>query len=243
MATVMTKEQILSDIRRVAKQRGGRVSLDAFLAATGIKEHQLLGTFWATWNEAVAEAGLPTSRFARPKTEESSIIEPFADLVERLKKWPTQNELLLERRHDGSFPSLKVIRHLSQAPAFASKLAAYCTDRETLSMAARIATERMNAEDAAPPLGGRTPIHGYVYMMRSGRRHKIGHTVSPARRHREVRLDLPDPTTLVHTIATDDPVGIEAYWHRRFSSKRVRETGFFTLDALDLAAFKRRKYQ
>src|SRR5882672_767991 len=140
MATVMTKEQILSDIRRVAKQRGGRVSLDAFLAATGIKEHQLLGTFWATWNEAVAEAGLPTSRFARPKTEESSIIEPFADLVERLKKWPTQNELLLERRRDGSFPSLKVIRRLSQAPAFASKLAAYCTDRETLSTAARCAT-------------------------------------------------------------------------------------------------------
>src|SRR2546425_3292905 len=67
MATVMTKEQILSDIRRVAKQRGGRVSLDAYLAATGIKEHQLLGTFWATWNEAVAEAGLPTSRLRAPK--------------------------------------------------------------------------------------------------------------------------------------------------------------------------------
>ena len=80
-------------------------------------------------------------------------------------------------------------------------------------------------------------------MMRSGRRYKIGHTSSPSRRHREVRLDLPDPTDLVHSIETDDPSGIEKYWHRRFETKRVRDTEFFTLDASDVATFKRRKYQ
>jgi hypothetical protein len=80
-------------------------------------------------------------------------------------------------------------------------------------------------------------------MMRSGRRYKIGHTTSPVRRHREVRLELPDPTVLVHSIETDDPSGIEAYWHNRFRAKRVRDTEFFTLDANDVAAFKRRKYQ
>jgi hypothetical protein len=90
---------------------------------------------------------------------------------------------------------------------------------------------------------GPEPITGYVYMLRSGRRYKIGHTTSPARRHREVRLDLPDPTTLVHSIPTDDPPGIEAYWHERFASKRIRQTEFFTLDAQDVAAFRRRKYQ
>ena len=78
-------------------------------------------------------------------------------------------------------------------------------------------------------------------MMKSGRRYKIGHTNSPARRHREVRLDLPDPTTFVYTIATDDPVGVERYWHERFQSKRIRETEFFTLTAADVSAFKRWK--
>lgn len=238
----MTKEQILSDIRRIAKQRGGQSSLDAFLAATGIKEHQILGTFWARWNEAVTEAGLSTSSFSRQKIEESSIIGAFAKLVERLKKWPTQNELLIEHRN-GSLPSLKVIRRLCKFPSFASQLAAYCTDREDLSTVVRIATERMEAEEAEPPIVGRAPINGYVYLMRSGRRYKIGHTTSPSRRHREVRLDLPDPTTLIHSIATDDPVGIESYWHLRFSSKRIRDTEFFTLDASDVVAFKRRKYQ
>lgn len=79
--------------------------------------------------------------------------------------------------------------------------------------------------------------------MTSGPRYKIGHTNSPSRRHREVKLDLPDPTTLIHTIETDDPVGIEACWHKRFDSKRIRDTEFFELDANDLASFKRRKYQ
>jgi len=79
--------------------------------------------------------------------------------------------------------------------------------------------------------------------MRSGRRSKIGHTTSPSRRHREVRLDLPDPTMLVHSIPTDDPFGIESYWHHRFGAKRIRETEFFKLDASVVAAFKRRKYQ
>jgi hypothetical protein len=239
----MKKEQILSDIRRIGKQRGGHVSLDAFLVATGMKEHQLLGKYWATWNEAVAKAGLPTAHFFRARTEESSVIGAFADLVERLKKWPTQNELLLERRRDVSFPSLKVILRMKNTPLFASKLAAYCTERGNLSIAAQIATERMEAEQAEPQLRGRAPINGYVYMMQSGRRYKIGHTTSPSRRHREVRLDLPDSTTLVHAIPTDDPVGIESYWHLRFDSKRIRETEFFTLDASDVAAFKRRKYQ
>lgn len=100
----------------------------------------------------------------------------------------------------------------------------------------------MISENPDSPVG-RSPINGYAYMMKSGRRYKIGRTNSPSRRHREVRLDLPDPTSLVHSIATDDPVGIEDYWHKRFDDKRIRDTEFFELDATDIAEFKRRKYQ
>ena len=80
-------------------------------------------------------------------------------------------------------------------------------------------------------------------MMKTGRRYKIGHTNSPLRRHREVRLNLPDPTNIVHTIETDDPKGIEGYWHRRLAEKRVHDTEFFELHALDIAAFKKRRFQ
>lgn len=227
----------------MAKERGGHASLRAFLDATGIPEKQLLGKYWARWNQALAEAGVTPASFFRPRTDENSVIEAFAQLVERLQKWPTQNELNLARRRDTSFPSLKVFRRLSSEVPLAQKLAAHCVDRPDLATAAKIAAERAAVEAPEPFLLGRAPVNGYVYMMRSGRRYKIGHTTSPSRRHREVRLDLPDPTNLVHAIATDDPPGIEAYWQRRFQSKRIRDTEFFTLDANDVSAFKRRKYQ
>jgi hypothetical protein len=240
---MMTKEAILSEIRRAAAERGGRVGLAAFLASTGVPEKQILGKFWATWNEALTEAGIETATFEKPRTPEETVLEALAQLVVRLGKWPTENELSLQRRRDKSFPSLGVIRRLRREGNVKSKLLAHCAGRSDLAPAREVVAQlpESGADDRTSI--GRAPVQGFVYMMRSGKRYKIGYTNSPARRHREVRLDLPDPTHVVHSIETDDPPGIEAYWHRRFASKRVRDTEFFQLDAVDVAAFKRRKYQ
>ena len=239
----MTKDQILAKVKALAKEHGGHVSKDLFKKETGLRENNFLGKYWLKWNDVLSEAGLPTKSFHIPRVEDDIIIEAFAGLIEKLGKWPTVYERQFERNSNREFPSEDILRRFSKEKSLPLAIAEYCESNNIFPVSAKIAREKWESEKSETSSVKDSRITGYVYMMKSGRRYKIGKTNSPTRRHREVRLDLPDPTHLVHTIGTDDPTGIEAYWHKRFDSKRVRDTEFFDLDASDVAAFKRRKYQ
>ena len=79
---------------------------------------------------------------------------------------------------------------------------------------------------------------GEVYLFKSGRYYKIGKTNDTVRRGREIKIQLPERVNLIHSIKTDDPGGIEAYWHRRFDSK-LMQGEWFDLNSSDIKAFKR----
>ncbi len=77
--------------------------------------------------------------------------------------------------------------------------------------------------------------------MKSGRFYKVGRSNAVGRRERELAIQLPEEVKVVHPIKTDDPVGIENYWHGRFAERR-KNGEWFELTAKDVAAFKRRKF-
>jgi hypothetical protein len=85
-----------------------------------------------------------------------------------------------------------------------------------------------------------TDAIGYVYLLKVSRHFKIGRSSSFERRSRQLAIQLPERAETVHVIRTDDPVGIELYWHRRFEAKR-KNGEWFELSAEDVKAFRRRK--
>jgi hypothetical protein len=77
--------------------------------------------------------------------------------------------------------------------------------------------------------------------MKSWRNYKIGRTNALGRREYELGIQLPDKVMTIHTIKTDDPTGIEAYWHKRFEGRR-KNGEWFELSTEDVKAFRRRKF-
>ena len=82
---------------------------------------------------------------------------------------------------------------------------------------------------------------GFVYLMKSGHYYKIGRSNFVERRNYELGTKLPEDLKIIHKIKTDDPGGIEAYWHNRFEVKR-KKGEWFDLSPGDVKAFKRRKF-
>ncbi len=86
-----------------------------------------------------------------------------------------------------------------------------------------------------------TQLVGFVYLMKHGKYYKIGKTNATGRREYELAVQLPEKLRTIHVIKTDDPNGIEEYWHKRFETKRGNGE-WFDLETADVQAFKRRKF-
>src|SRR3546814_12286 len=77
------------------------------------------------------------------------------------------------------------------------------------------------APKSAMPRATTKPADGYVYLIKSGDFYKVGRSDDAERRFKQISIALPDKAELFHAITTDDPPGIEAYWHRRFTDRRA----------------------
>jgi hypothetical protein len=143
----------------------------------------------------------------------------------------------VERSNDPELPTKSVFQRLGTKKKLATKVMEYCagkTGYDDIIELCRSDFQKPSEEEKSDDSDVNV---GEVYLFKSGRYYKIGRTSDTVRRGREIRIQLPERTTLVHSIKTDDPSGIEAYWHKRFEAKRMQGE-WFNLSSADVRAFK-----
>ena len=239
----MNKQHILDEIVRTAKENGGLpLGKGRFFKETGIKDSDWYGKYWSRWGDAVEEAGFSPNQLNAAHPEEHLILK-YAGLTRRLGRLPVSGELRLECRSDPSFPSHSTFSNrFASKSQLVSKVLEYCRSRSELTDVAKICEQAPFTDDEPAPGEKIEPDEiGFVYLLKSGRNYKIGRSNAVGRRERELAIQLPDAAKTVHSIRTDDPVGIEEYWHKRFAGKR-KNGEWFELDGADVGAFRRRKF-
>ena len=107
-----TKQAILDLIREHAEANGGKpLGKQRFEAATGIREAEWSGVYWARWSDALADAGFAPNEFQSAFSDDA-VLEHLATLVRELGRFPTAPEIRLRRGRDESFPNLKVFERI-----------------------------------------------------------------------------------------------------------------------------------
>jgi Meiotically up-regulated gene 113 len=236
---MVSREQILNEIKRTGKENGGiPLGTNRFEKETGIKPYEW-GKYWARIGDAQKEAGLSPNQL-QGAYDDSFIFEKIIDLARKLGKFPTVREFIIEKNNNPKFPSKGAIHRLGRQGEIANKMIEYCKDKDSYSDIVELCSaflENSTYEDITDKADGISES-GEVYLFKSGRYYKIGRTCDTVRRGNELRIQLPEKTDLIHSIKTDDPSGIEAYWHRRFDAKRLNGE-WFDLNSSDVNAFKR----
>lgn len=239
----MERGEILDAIRRIAAANGGKApGSQRFETEMGVTKSVWYPELWLRWGDAVREAGLETNTLSKA-FDSGALVQRLIELARELRHFPIEGELKNKRGRDKTFPNPSAFGQLGGKASRIKKVLEFCREHpghdDVISM----------CDQAELPMRGSLDREseadtglGYVYLVRHGARpeYKIGRTNNVLRREGEVRVELPERLEPIHTIKTDDPAGVEAYWHRRFSNKR-KEGEWFALDAADVRAFKRWK--
>lgn len=241
----MDKNFILREIKRTAKANGGvPLGKEKFARETGIKDTDW-NKLWVRWSDAVRDAGYEPNKLSTAY-EPSELLERLVSLMRELKRFPVRAELKMKARQERGFPSHTVFDRFGRKRDLAVAVMKHVEGREEyedIIAMCRAVLEVAVPEDEDDEGPGDLTVEtfGDVYLLKSGRYYKLGRSNAFGRREREIALQLPEKANTVHVIRTDDPVGIEAYWHNRFDARR-KNGEWFELTSEDVKAFKRRKF-
>jgi hypothetical protein len=174
----------------------------------------------------------------------NDLLEKYAEFAQELGRLPAAGDLLLKARRDTEFPDRSTFcRRLGSKVDLMRQLLDWCRDKDEYQDVVQMCEDCAPSKQETPDEELHAGVQiGFVYLLKHGshKEYKIGRTNNPLRREGEIRIELPEKLQPIHVIKTDDPAGVEAYWHRRFASRR-KEGEWFALTAQDVRAFKRWK--
>ena len=237
---MQSKQDILNAIQKTAKENGGKpLGENRFSEETGIKPYDWK-KFWARFGDAQKEAGFIPNTLNKAYTE-TFIVEKMIGLIRKLGKFPTHGELRIEKNNDPDFPtSASLFDTKIQKRELAIKIVEHCKNKDGYEDVVKLCESVIENSNKSENLDDSdvTQNVGAVYLFKHGKYYKVGKTNDTVRRGNELKIQLPENLDLIHEIKTDDPSGIEAYWHRRFETKRMNGE-WFDLNSGDIKAFKR----
>ena len=241
----MDKDFILNEIQRLAAENDAKPpGMAVFEKLTGIKRSDWYGKHWARWGDALKEAGFKENTLNKAFDREI-IIEKFIAFIREIGRWPSTGDIRLKAHNDATFPHHNTFdSHLGKQSDRPRFIVSYCEGKSEFDDVIKICQphikEIKDASIEAAISTAETAL-GFVYLMKSGKYYTIGHTNSPDRRQYEIGLQLPEKLIRIHSIETDDPSGIEAYWHNRFKASRINGE-WFNLSNDDIRIFRKRKF-
>lgn len=220
------RDHILNEIRRLATLNGGQPpGMKAFARDTGMESHLWRGKYWARWSDALSEAGYSPNKW-QERLDSDEVLTGVIAACRHYGRFPTQDEIQLHRKLDPTIPSEQAIkRHFGARSGLIAALAKRALEDSKFRDIAALLPDDLGSSPAPSP-GQPKAVEGFVYLFKSGEFYKIGRSDDLERRIRQIGIKLPEKLTPIHSIRTDDPSGIEAYWHRRFADKRANGEWF-----------------
>ena len=235
-----SKEHIIDEIQRVAEKIGRAPGRTVFEKETGIRMPEWYGVYWRAWGDAIEESGLkPNKKQGKFSTED--VLVKYAQAVRHFGRIPAEIDIRMYSRENADFPGHSTFaNHFGNKDGMVRALAGFVRREDDYADLINLVPL---PDEPETELGEQCAMtEGHVYLLKSGDHYKIGRSDELERRVKQIAVNLPEAVTLEHAIRTDDPPGIEAYWHRRFTDRRANGE-WFKLTVADIRAFKRRKYQ
>lgn len=243
---MLTKEEIIEKIQKWANENNGRTPSEKIIKEELEIPRWTWTNYWTKATDMQRSAELNPQVFDKTKYTKDDLCNKFIEFLREKGHWPSRAELDFKHKQDITFPAsgtfytkLGQINNGELVESISMYIKNKSGYNDILSICNSLLSGLEEKEKSVKSVITNEK-HGFVYMFKTGRYYKVGCSEDTARRYRELSSQFPDELKHKHKIETDDPLGVESYWHKRFKSKHIKGE-IFNLDAADVKAFKRWK--